>query len=50
MSAHIEVDASEPDGIGIVTDGTPEWVTPAQARKLAADLIAAAKAVEGALP
>ena len=50
MSAHIEIDLTEPDGIGIVLEGSPEWVTPAQARKLAADLIAAAEAVERAMP
>ena len=50
MSARIEIDQTEPDGIGIVLEGTPEWVTPAQARRLAADLIAAAEAVERAMP
>ena len=42
MSARIDVDTSEPDGIGVVTDGTPEWLGPVAARQLAADLIAAA--------
>ena len=46
----IEIDLTEFDGIGIVLEGTPEWVTPAQARRLAADLIAAAEAVERAMP
>ena len=50
VSAHIEIDLTEFDGIGIVLEGSPEWVTPAQARKLAADLIAAAEAVERAMP
>lgn len=50
MSAWVDIDEGELDGVAVYTDGTPEWITPAQARKLAADLIAAAKAVEGALP
>lgn len=50
MSAHIEIDLTELDGIGIVLEGSPEWVTPTQARRLAADLIAAAEAVERAMP
>ena len=50
MSARIEIDTSEVDGIGVVTDGTPEWLDPPQARQLAADLIAAAVVIENALP
>ena len=50
MSARIDVDTSEPDGIGVVTDGCPEWLDSAAARQLAADLIAAAVVIENALP
>ena len=46
MSARIEIDTSESDGVGVVTDGTPEWLGPVAARQLAADLIAAAVVIE----
>ncbi|NLA66216.1 MAG: hypothetical protein GX862_09945 [Leucobacter sp.] len=46
MSARIEIDRTEIDGIGLVTDGTPEWLIPSAARELARTLLEAADALD----
>ena len=46
MTAWIETDLGVSDGVELYTDGTPELMTPDQARELAFDLLDAADRVE----